>query len=300
MSSRSGTALVLAIVAFSPSARAEDSYDSLDAPAPPTMPALAHKGVTYTFELTGASISPAAVAPGAAVTRAVAFFTHNDLEIPLAPRKWYLGFSHDSVFGSVPNQGKGAFLGNPELTLRGVWSSVLGLSSGGGLGIVVPTPRDLLREEDNILATLRVVRPWDAAYFQNLTLGIRPWFDVRHIAGRFIIQLRQGIDYSVITRDLKPGEHRQEFVARATFYAGYRLAKPIGVGLEIWEVYQLTADVVDEKRAATSISPSIRFMFPHVEPALSLLLPVSTPLRGDAASYFAARLNVGFTFDTAR
>ena len=88
--------------------------------------------------------------------------------------------------------------------------------------------------------------------------------------------------------------------ARTTLYLGYRALETIGVGLEVWEVYQLTADVPDDERAAFAISPSIRFLFPRVQPALSLLLPIATPLRGDVESYYAVRLQVGFDFDLTR
>ena len=35
----------------------------------------------------------------------------------------------------------------------------------------------------------------------------------------------------------------------------------------------------------------------RVQPAVSFLFPLSTPLRGDVASYYAARFNIGFSFD---
>lgn len=281
------------------SARADGARDAaLDAPAPPTLPALAHRGVTYTFELTGASILQPDGAGQSALTHAVAYFAHNEVEVPLVQRRWYIGFAHDLVGGAVPGVGRNFFLGNPEIFGRGLWSSVLGLSSGGGLGIVFPMPRELLGAEDRVLSTVRVVRPWDAAYFSNRTLTLRPWLDIRHLAGRLVLQLRQGIDTAFILRERKEGERWYELSARATAYVGYRIAQPIGLGLEIWETYQLTADIPDERRAATSISPSVRVVLPRVEPAFSLLIPISTPLRGDASSYVAARVNVSFTFDS--
>jgi hypothetical protein len=194
--------------------------------------------------------------------------------------------------------GRSILIGSPEIWGRGVWSSVRGLSSGGGFGVVVPVPRALSREEGEVLRTARVVRPWDASHFTDLTLTLRPWFDMRHITGPFIFQLRQGIDWSLNVRELDPGEGRTNITARATFYFGYRAAEPVGLGLELWEVYQLTGGLLDEKRATFAISPSVRFILPRVQPALSVLLPIATPLRGDVASYYAARLNVGFTFPT--
>lgn len=304
--------LALATLAASPLASARDGDDKvLDAPAPPTLPALAHKDLTYTFELTAASITAKGASP-LAPTDAYAWFIHNELEAPLVPRRWYLGLAQDLADASVPHVGRSYLLGNPEIWGRGVWSSVLGLSSGATLGVVLPIPRNLDAEESVVLKTLRTVRPWDAAYFDDLTLTLRPSFDIRHIVGRTIVQLREGLDWSVALRRTL-GSSSSEcasastsscslmgLTARTTLYVGYRALETLGVGLEVWEVYQLTADVPDDKRAALAISPSIRLLFPRVQPALSLLLPIATPLRGDVQSYYALRLNVGFDFDLTK
>lgn len=271
----------------------EDSV--FDAPAPPTLPALTRRDLTFTFEYTAASIrtEDASVGGGAA---AYAWFSHAELELPLVPRKWFLGAAHDIAAAAVPGVGRGLLFGSPEIWGRGVWSSMRGLASGGGFGLVFPVPHDLTREGGEVLRTARVVRPWDASYFNDLTLTFRPWFDMRHITGPFIFQLRQGLDWSLVVRSLNPGERRTDIAARLAFYLGFRIARPVGLGLELWEVYQLTADVPDDYRAAFAISPSVRFILPLVQPALSVLLPIATPLRGDVASYYAARLNIGFTF----
>ncbi len=174
--------------------------------------------------------------------------------------------------------------------------------------MVLPVPHNLSPSAETIFETVRVVRPWDAAYFTDRVLTLRPWIDIRHVVWRFVFQLRQGLDIEIAARDLQPYEHRAEYVARTTFYAGFRLAKPIGVGLEVWEVYRISADLCqavvpcldDNKRAAVSVSPSVRLLLGRIEPALSLLFPVTTPLRGEATSYWAARFNVGFDFDTGR
>lgn len=273
----------------------EDEDSVFDAPAPPTLPALTRRDLTFTFEYTAASIETERSSIGAGAA-AYAGFSHAELELPLVPRKWFLGAAHDVANAAVPGVGRGLLFGSPELWGRGVWSSVRGLASGGGLGIVIPVPHDLSRGGGEVLRTARVVRPWDASYFNDLTLTFRPWFDMRHITGPFIFQLRQGIDWSVVVRDLAPGERRTDLAVRAAFYFGFRVAQPVGIGLELWEVYQLTADVPDDRRAAFVISPSVRFILPLVQPAISVLVPIATPLRGDVESYYAARLNVGFTF----
>jgi hypothetical protein len=304
---------ILAIATTAPlRAIAEDKTAILDAPAPPTLPALAHPGLTYTFEYTAASIEPTLPAAGG---RAVAWFAHNELELPIESRKWYVGAAHDIAAGAVPGVGSSFFLGNPEIFGRGLWSNAVGLSSGGGLGLVLPTPRHPSDAEAEVLHAVRLVRPWDAAYFNDRILTVRPWFDIRFITGRMIFQLRQGLDLAIVVRKPEvidsyklPGvaqpfeltEHRSDLVARATLYVGFRATKEIGLGLEVWEVYQVTAALDDDKRAAVAISPSIRFMLGRVAPALSVLLPITTPLKGEAASYYAARLNVGFDFDLGK
>ncbi|WP_437811392.1 hypothetical protein [Sorangium sp. So ce1078] len=275
----------------------EEEQAVFDVPAPPTLPGLTLRDPTFTFEYTAAVIEPESTSRGGG-RNAYAWYSHGEMEVPLVPRKWFVGAVHDSAAASVPGVARSILLGSPELYGRGVWSSVRGLASGGGFGIVLPVPRDVSPAEAEVLRTARVVRPWDETRFRELTLTFRPWFDMRHITGPFIFQLRQGIDWSLVVRGLRSGERRTDITAHTAFYFGYRLARPVGVGLELWEVYQLTQDLPDDKRATFAISPSIRFILANVQPALSVLLPVATPLRGDVASYYAARLSVGFTFPT--
>ncbi len=296
----------LAAASSVPAALAEEDPGAvLDAPAPPTLPALAHANLAYTFEYTAAAIEP----NESSSSMAYAWFAHNEIEQPIVSRKWYVGVAHDVASANVPGLGNAILLGNPEVFGRGLWSSILGFSSGGGIGTVLPVPRSLDRYDLEVLRTVRVVRPWDAAYFTDLTLTFRPWLDIRYVTKRFLVQVRQGLDWSVLLSvkpacdeagatacDPTPPSRRTDITARLTLYAGYRVTKDIGLGLELWEVYQVTADIPDDKRAAFAVSPSIRILLPHVQPALSALFPIATPLRGDVASYYALRLNVGFSF----
>ena len=276
-------------------ARADDRASTLDAPAPPTLPALAHPTLSDTFEITIASIDP-----GNGAGRAYAWFLHDEIEYPLISRIWYLGAADDVAAGAVPGVGRDFFVGAPELWTRAVWSSLVGLSSGGGFGVVLPAPRDLSGAATVIFDTVRVVRPWDASYFTDQTVTLRPYVDVRHIVGRFILQLRQGMDIAIVARALQANERRVDFTARTAFYAGFRVSERVGVGLEVWEDYEITANIPDDRRAAFAVSPSVRLLLGRVAPAFSLLFPISTPLEGAAASYYAARFNVGFDFDAGR
>ncbi|WP_437975059.1 hypothetical protein WMF11_44305 [Sorangium sp. So ce295] len=285
-------------LAAAPGAWSDEEEEAVfDVPAPPTLPGLTLRDPTFTFEYTAAVIEPDA-ASRAGGRLAFAWYSHGEMEVPLVPRKWFVGAVHDSAAASVPGVERSILLGSPELYGRGVWSSVRGLASGGGFGVVLPVPRDVSRDQAEVLRTARVVRPWDETRFRELTLTFRPWFDMRHITGPFIFQLRQGLDWSLVVRGRRSGERRTDITAHTAFYFGYRLARPVGVGLELWEVYQLTQDLPDDRRATFAVSPSVRFILSNVQPALSVLLPVTTPLRGDVASYYAARFSVGFTFPT--
>ncbi|MEZ4293635.1 MAG: hypothetical protein R3B70_01570 [Polyangiaceae bacterium] len=282
----------------------DDLKSVLDAPAPPTLPALAHRDLWVNYELTAAVITPKADDRSG---DAFAYFMHTDVEYPIVPRQWFVGLSNDVASAAVPGVGTAFLLGNPELSGRGLWSSVRGLSSGGGLGIVLPTPRALSPVEEEVLRTVRTVRPWDLASFSSLTLTFRPWIDIRLVTGGLIFQLRQGIDWSIsltgpegVEGETPSGSKPRltNFTARLTFYMGYRLSEWLGVGVELWEVYEVTKELAsDDTRASFAVSPSVRFMLPRVQPALSFLFPVTTPLRGDVESYYAGRINLGFNFD---
>ena len=288
----------------SAASRDDDLKSVLDAPAPPTLPALAHRDLTITFEYTAAVIQPKGTDSGG---DAFAYFAHTDFEYPIVPRQWFVGLANDIASAAVPGVGTAFLLGNPEIYARGVWSSVRGLSSGGGLGVVLPTPRELSTVESDVLRTVRTVRPWDLASFSSLQLTFRPWIDIRHVTGGLIFQLRQAVDWSISLTgpEETPGGSSSgskprltNFTARLTFYTGYRLSEWLGVGVELWEIYEVTKELPnDDARATFALSPSVRLMLPRVQPAISFLFPLATPLRGDVGSYFAARINLGFNFD---
>jgi hypothetical protein len=297
-------AAAMAAIAAAAPALADVDDAVLDAPAPPTLPALAHRELVLRVEHTVAAIEPAS-RPPSGDGRAVTWQVHTEIEHPVARRTWYVGLAQDLASAAMPGVGRATLFGNPELWGRGVWSSVLGLSSGGTLGVVLPVPRAPTPVESEALSTLRTVRPWDVAYFLDTTLTFRPSYDIRHVVGGFIIQMRQGLDVSIPLKSTSAPtpflpaakENPIDLTARATLYLGYRLERFVGVGLEVWEVYQITADVPDDKRAAIALSPSVRLLLGRVAPAFSLLVPLSTPLRGEASSYVAGRVNVDFAFD---
>lgn len=268
----------------------------LDVPAPPSLPALGHVEPELGYELTSAVIRP-----NQTITTAEALFwsTQAKLEVPFDARHWYVGVSAEQAATQVQGLGGRVFVGSPEVWVRGLWTSVHGVSSGGGLGITVPVTQELDARERELLRTVRTVRPWDAPHFLDLAVTFRPFFDIRHISGPFLFQLRQGLDWVV---DVERGVARADLTARATFYVGYhKPGSAAAAGIELWESYELLATdrdgnpLPDDKRASFSISPSVRFLPSRsVQPALSVLLPISTPLRGEVDSYVALRFHVAF------
>jgi hypothetical protein len=109
------------------------------------------------------------------------------------------------------------------------------------------------------------------------------------------------VDLSLRLRDPTASEHRVDFAALTSFFAGVRVWRPLSVGLELFEVYQITEDVAspsclapcDQHRVQFTLAPSLRLEWRHITPTLSALFPLSTPLRAEVASYYATRLHLG-------
>ncbi len=276
--------MLASALAVAASARADDRVDPI---VPPTLPALTHRDFTLGYQFTGAGIGEEPATTRGSAQVAYAWFSHVELEYPVSPRRWFFGSAWDVASGAAPQVGRELLYGNPEIWLRGVWSNKSGLSAGGSLGLVLPMPRDLGARGRAVLDTIRVVRPWDSSYFSERTLTARPALDMRLMAAPFLFQLRQGLDVSYSFID-----GRSDVLARMSAYVGVDLARTIGLGLELFEVYPITAAIPDDKRAAFTFSPSVRFRLPGAEPGISVLLPFNTPLGGTASSFFAVRLHV--------
>ena len=102
-----------------------------------------------------------------------------------------------------------------------------------------------------------------------------------------MLQLRQGLDWSYAF-----DRARSDIIARTGTYVGVEPIGGLALGLELWQTYSITADVDDDERAAFTLSPSIRAKLFPLEPGISLLFPVSTPLEGIATEYLAVRVHV--------
>jgi hypothetical protein len=282
----------------------------LDADGPPEQPGLSHRDFAFNFEYTVASAEPTDVVSDAPIQdqRAFAYAARWLGEYPIVPRFWFAGATADVAAASVPSSsaegtgGSTLVLGNPELWGRGLWASRSGLGAGGGLGIVLPVPRTFSTLESEVVRAIRVVRPWDASHFQDMTITVRPFFDVRHVTGPVTLQMRQGVDVGVLLRDRSEAENRYDLTALGSLYVGVRTIRQLTLGMAVHETYQITRDLTspscispcDQNRATVTLSPSIRLRLQRLSPSISVLLPLSTPLRAEVASYFAARLHLNF------
>jgi hypothetical protein len=284
---------------LTPSYDPDDPYQLPDAPAPPTLPDLTHRGLGVSMETTLASVKPNLAADGRQPSRVGVWLERLETELAVSNRRWYLGLAQEVAGGRTPQGGTGVVMGNPELWGRALWASRAGLAYGGGLGFVPPIVRhDPDSAEANIQSTVRIVRPWDFPHFADRTLTFRPFIDVRDIDGPVMLQLRQGIDVTLLTSDVTSLTPHTTLTSRTAFYMGYRPVDLLGLGLELSETYFIKASgVADDQRAVFAVSPCVRWMGEVVQPAASMIFPIDRPLFNSAQSYWAVRLTFALILD---
>ncbi|HMJ51592.1 MAG TPA: hypothetical protein VK540_05930 [Polyangiaceae bacterium] len=260
-----------------------DPYALPDAPAPPTLPDLTHRALAASLENTFASIQNAAPPGQAQLGRTFGWMERLEVEQALSIRRWYVGVAEQVALGNPLNEGFQMVAGNPEVWGRTLWASQAGLAYGGGLGAVLPAFRRSAGSS-TLTQTVAVVRPWDYADFVNGDFILRPFFDVRGIDGRVMLQLRQGIDWDQASGAL---------TSRTTFYIGYRPVELFGLGLEAWEIYLIqAAQRKDDGRAAYAVSASVRLMTRVLTPAVSIVAPIARPLYDAVEAFWAIRLTM--------
>lgn len=251
---------------------------------PPTVPSLAHRDFHFNYQLIGAGFgAPFENDDGAAL--GFVWFTHFAGEYPMVPAKWYFGASFDMAFGVIEGLAPRALFGDPEFWVRGVWTSKNGLEAGGSISAIVPTASDLNRNAEELQRSVEVIRPWDTSYFSRSSLTLRPAFDVAYQWDWFLIQLRQGLDvsYAIDTDEGSISGHT-DLLLNVT------AADLVDIALEGFETYDLTRDLPDSERGALTLAPAVSLRFKDFRPGVSALVPIGTPLGGDARSFFAVRL----------
>jgi hypothetical protein len=264
----------------------------VDLPPPPGMPALAREVPVVAIEHISAIIglgdeNVLDVASGD-VGLAHAAFVEAEIPVLAVDRGWFAGARWGIVGAHSPGRPSHTLAASPEVWWRVAAIGESGIASGARLGLVLPVVRDLDDDEEATLRTARVVRPADDILLRDRSPALRPALDLRWTAGHVVVQTRQGIDLSYTAA----GGGRADLVAHGALFAGVRPDEELVVGLELKEVYVLTEELDDDARAAVSFGPGMRGRIGPVAPALSLEIPVATPLGGEARAYVAVRLGV--------
>jgi len=283
--------------------------DMRTSPRAPTLPDLTHRAPELSGEQTIASIKPRG---SGELRRLTAHIFHFDFEAPLG-RGIYGGAEWAFAAARGPEDaGLKLVPGQPMLFGRAVHSfSRERYSVGAGLGVLPPVfsydNRDeASRFEASSASTLvGVVRPWDISTFLDRRLTTRPWIDMRVQWRKVVVQARQGVDVNFRTGAAtcdagsacdKSGD--VQLLSISALYLGFQPTREVAVGVEAWQVYMLKTrlPVADRDRSTLALSPSVRFFYRWVEPAVSLLFPIGSPLLNTADSYFALRIDMRVWF----
>jgi hypothetical protein len=278
-------------------------------PRAPTLPDLTHRASELSGEGTIASVKPHGSAEQARLTSHIFTF---DFEAPLG-RGVYAGADWALAAARGPEESGTQFVaGQPMLFGRAVRSfSRERYSVGAGLGVLPPVftyggETEGARLEAGTPSTLvSVVRPWDFSTFLDRRLTAKPWVDLRVQWRRAVVQVRQALDVSFRTGapTCSTGAScdnagDMQLVSISTLYVGWQPQRELAVGVEAWQVYLLKTQlpIADRDRSAFAVSPSVRFFYRWVEPAISMLFPIGSPLLNAADSYFGVRIDLRVWF----
>jgi len=279
-------------------------------PRAPTLPDLTHRASELSGEHTMASVRPRGAGDQPRLTAHIFSF---DFEAPLG-RGFYAGSVWAFGAARAPEDTGGSKFvgGQPMLFARAVHTfQHERYAVGAGLGVLPPVftydDRDeASRIEASTASTLlAVVRPWDISTFLDRRLTARPWIDMRVQWRRALVQARQGVDVNFRTGAPTCGVGSTcdrsgdlQLLSISTLYVAWQPTREVALGVEAWQVYVLETrlPIADRDRSAFAISPSVRFFYRWVEPAVSLLFPIGPPLLGTADSYFGLRIDMRVWF----
>jgi hypothetical protein len=284
-----------------------------DQTSPPSIPDLTHRKIWLGLETNFASIKPHDAITGPQ-PRAFGALIRLEAEGSIWRRHWYLGGAYETAYGRPPGGKDGSVVyGYPEIWARGVWATRAGLAYGGGISMFLPLfQRSPSSAAASVTDAVRVVRPWDYPAFADNTVTAIPFVDARVIDGTVTLQLRQGFAFGGIVAEARVPSN--SIVSHTTLYLGYRPIDELGLGLEVWEVYFLSASrtgnaddcsattvtdrcIRDDQRGVFAASPSVRLLTRRFQPAFSLIFPMGHPLFDQVQSYWAARLTFGAILD---
>lgn len=263
---------------------AGDSDAAPLAPRPPTLPELTHPDYEVSAETTFGVVTPNIIkAINYDSSDVAAIVQRLGVEAPLdRRRRLYAGLTYEVAAGSPPGGGAFRFVpSNLDLYGRIVWATRTGLTFGGGAGALLPTAQfHAGSDAARVAEAAQAIRPWDNAFFLDDSATLRAFVDVRDVDGRFVLQFREGLEWSISLAGQSP-----QLAAIAQVYVGYRVLPVLGVGLEAFETYLIDSPSIvtaaqDHERATLTISPSVRLMTPYVQPAIGFVTSIGDPLFG--------------------
>jgi len=290
-------AAAVAWLACSASALADhpltDPYELPDAPRSLALPELTHPDFEWTATTSLGSVA-------SSQRRETEGLERLGVEVPVTARRWFVGMAYEVAEGPpIATPGPSSIVGgNVELYGRTVWATRTGLAFGGGLGILPPIATFTRNAGggDTALAAISM-QPWDYSYFRVGELTFRPFVDVRDLFGRFVVQFRMALDWSVQTAAMS----QSDVSATASVYLGFIATPILGLGLEGTEFYRISAPLVsDNQRANVLVTPSLRLLTPGIQPALGVFFGIGSPLDASATSVWGARLALTFVWDPRR
>src|SRR5580693_2648349 len=115
-----GNAFSFSALARASGVEFEDPYDVPSAPRPPTLPELTHADFEATLETTAGALLPLSSVPGGVLTHA--YVQRLGVEMPLGPRRWYIGAAYEVASGSSDGSFK-TIGSNLSLEGRTLWAT---------------------------------------------------------------------------------------------------------------------------------------------------------------------------------
>lgn len=235
------------------------------------------------------------------------------------PRRVYVGLTYPIAIAMPPDGGlapgeagtlSGArtMLGNVEGHVRALFPLPTFLEIGFTLAVVAPTAtfnRDL-RPNRSASDAAGSFDPTNFAHFLPGRVTLRPAGDLRILRGPFVFQGRHGID--VIIDDI--GLDHVRVAGRLLGHAGILVRRDVEVSVEGSQIYFFASDdkvtgpsspetafaekyrISDERRAAFTIGPGVRFAYRDVDIGASVITNIGTPLSPVSDHFVALRLSV--------
>ncbi|MEO8878146.1 MAG: hypothetical protein ABI461_21315 [Polyangiaceae bacterium] len=262
----------------------EEARSLPDAPRPTMMPEVTHSDGEVTLEQTSGSVTPRGFGN---VGHLPIQLTRLAVEQPIVSRLVFVGGTYQGAFGSPSSaQDPKVIGGNLELYGRAIWATRTGLAFGGGLGFMLPTAQFERGSSVNNLARAAIaLRPWDYMFFNQGIFGVRPFLDLRYIIGPVILQVRETFDGNFDVEN----KNDLDVDVVGTFFVAVRVRKDLAAGVELGELYRITADIPDNERANWTVSPMIRLILPRLQPALSAMTNLSDPYYTGANRIWAVK-----------